>query len=80
MAEDTLMAFVGSLRKLTTHALDGEPATGDDDQKYNEGVEGKAVGSIKGPVVCEMSKMDCNSVNVGRRQPVPPRLVPTPEQ
>jgi hypothetical protein len=66
-------------KKLTNHAPDGEPATGDEDQNQAAGVEGKAVVSIDG-VVCESSTMVCSSLHVGRRQPVPPRLAPTPAQ
>jgi hypothetical protein len=32
--------------KATSHASDGEPANGVDDQNQFEGVEGKAFGSI----------------------------------
>jgi hypothetical protein len=45
------MTVVPSL-KSTYHARDGEPATGDEDQNKVDGVEGKAVESMSGAVVC----------------------------
>jgi hypothetical protein len=44
---------VSPLRKVTTHAMDGEKATGDADQNQVAGVEGKEFGSITGAVDCE---------------------------
>jgi len=44
----TSLALVSPWKKWTNHALVGEPANGDEDQKYVAAVAGKAVGSIDG--------------------------------
>jgi hypothetical protein len=71
------MYFVSPSLKETIHARDDEPAPGDDDQNRLDGVERKAVESMSGGAACVWSTRVCSSSIVGRRQPVPPRLLLT---
>jgi hypothetical protein len=64
--DTSLVAVLPSL-KLTYHALDGEPATGDADQNTFAGVEGKYVPPMLGRD-SPRSTMDTSSITDGRRQ------------
>ena len=60
--------------KSTYHASDGEPATGDEDQKNATGVAGKYVPLMLG-FDSPMSTMDTSSMRDGRRQSLWPARV-----